>query len=233
MLSKKHNDHFYWKNKLESGDGLTGDWVTGKDVLWEKLQARLQKKTADTGAVWYGIAAGLLPIMIMAILLMNNAKDIQVNEISIRQNDAGIKKDILLPASQETVTIAVSAPAEKKQAVPDITEKRKNKVTDDSTKVSETVAAITVFTVTPLTETVTGNPEPVDPAINLAGIETVKKKIPVIHINELETAQPELTSPVNYVKNLSGKTRKNKSGNLTITTKQNSIGFKIELSSKN
>lgn len=233
MLSKKHNDPFYWKNKLEAGDGLTGDWVTGKDALWERLQARLQKKTAGPRAVWYGIAAGLLPVMIMAILLMNNTKDMQVNEISFQQNDAGTKKDYLLPALQENVTIAVSAPVEKKQAMPGSTEKKMNKVTDNSTKVNDSFAAVTVFTATLSTEKVTGDLQPVDSATNLYGNETSKKKMQVVHINELETAPPEFATPVNYAKNLSGKTRKNKPDNLTITAKPNSIGFKIEFSSKN
>ena len=56
----------------------------------------------------------------------------------------------------------------------------------------------------------------------------------VVHINELETFPAQFSEPVNYAKNLTEtKTRKNKTNNLSITTQQNGIGFKIKRSSKN
>ena len=63
MLSKKLNDPFYWKNKLETLHCLPGEAVHKKDAMWEKLHDRLQQKSVAGKAKWYWMAAGLLPLI--------------------------------------------------------------------------------------------------------------------------------------------------------------------------
>jgi hypothetical protein len=74
----------------------------------------------------------------------------------------------------------------------------------------------------------TDNILPPDTAVTTAA---VKKKLQVVHINELETYPVQFAEPVNYAQNI--KFRKNKINNLNVATQQNTIGFKIKLSSKN
>ena len=233
MLSKKHNDPFYWKNRLETGDGLSGMGVIEHDALWEKLHDRLQENAAGKKALWYGIAAGLLPLIIIALLQINSSNDIQAAEVLLQQKNTGAKEVFLQPASNEAVILTVSAPVEKKQRVAVIAEKGKRKVADDTMRINENGTVVMSVPVNPATEAVTNYLQAIDTVINLSSTVTAKKKMPVVHINELETVTADFTAPVNYAQNISGKPRKNNTGNFTISAKQNSIGFKIKLSSKN
>jgi len=233
MSSKKHNDPLYWKNKLESGDGLPGMCMTDNDALWEKLHSRLQENTAGKKALWYWIAAGLFPLIIVAMLQVASSKDIQPAEVLHQQKNTDLKSVLLQPASKEAITITVLAPAEKKQQLTVTADKHKRKATDDTIQVHEDVSVITTVPVKQATEAVTDNLKAIDTVQNFNSTYTAKKTMPVVYINELETVTADFTAPVNYAPNISGKITKNKAGNFTISTKQNSIGFKIKLSSKN
>jgi uncharacterized protein YwlG (UPF0340 family) len=111
--------------------------------------------------------------------------------------------------------------------------KMKPKIAVDTVKKYRPINANTVLLVTTATQVTTSNLLNTDTAIEFA-TTTTKKKLPVVHINELETFPVQFTEPVNYAQTLSDKiAKKAKINNLTIATQQNSIGFKIKLSFKN
>jgi len=134
----------------------------------------------------------------------------------------------LTPGSKESVSISVIAPVDKKQPVAGSVPDKKKEILNDTIKANEniTVAAFPKE-VEPTTDSIlTG-----DTALTITTNVTVKKKLPVIHINELETFPLQFAAPVNYAESV--KLRKNKTNNQNITTTQNRIGFNIKLSSKN
>jgi len=233
MLSKKHNESFYWKNKLEAADSLPVMAATEKDAMWNKLHNRLQEKPVGKKAVWYWMAAGLLPLIVIALTMVNNTNHIFVSDAVQQKKTTNAAPALLQPVSKELVRLSVSAPAEIKYRVTSIVEKTNSKIPHDTIKVSATVTTVTKMPESSSTETVMNNLQPVDTAAICNTNIVTKKKLPVVHINELENFPAEFTSPVNYAQNLSGKARKNKTNNLTLSTQQNSIGFKIKLSSKN
>ncbi len=227
MLSKKHNDSSYWKNKLSALDCLPGA-ATEKDVLWDKLHARLQQKPTVNKAVWYWIAAGLLPVIIITLTMVNNTKNTLVKNAWQKEKSTGVTPVFLPTVSKETVAFSVSAPGKEGATVNSIKSKIKRKQPADTIKINGTVAA--VLPVNAETETVVNNIQTADTVVNVATTVVTKKKLPVVHINELETFPAQFTAPVNYAQNI--KPKKSKVTNLNITARQDGIGFKIKLSSK-
>ena len=227
MLSKKLNDPFYWKNKLETLHCLPGEAVHKKDALWEKLHDRLQQKSVAGKAKWYWMAAGLLPLIIIAYMMVSNTENIGGKQETVKENTTKAAPSYLLPASTEAVTLSVSAPVEKKQPVAVINSNVKSKTFIDTIKVNNAVVTLEKVT----TDMTTNNLQPVDTVVTAATTAVAKKKLQVIHLNELETYPAQFTEPVNYAQNI--KFRKNKINNLNVAAQQNTIGFKIKLSSKN
>jgi hypothetical protein len=110
MLSKKLNDPFYWKDKLEALNCLPAEAAHEKDALWEKLHGRLQQKPATHKASWYWMAAGLLPLIIIALLMTGNTENILVKQEMVKGKATKATPSYVLPASAEAVTISVAAP---------------------------------------------------------------------------------------------------------------------------
>jgi hypothetical protein len=229
MLSKKLNDPFYWKNKLEALNCLPGEAAHEKDALWEKLYGRLQQKPVAGKARWYWIAAGLLPLIIIAITMINNTGNILVNPETVKDKNTKATPSYLQPASTEAVTLSISAPAEKIQPATGIKPKEKSKIFNDTIKAND--AVVSILPEKTETDIATNNMLPPDTAVAVETTTIVKKKLQVVHINELETYPVQFAGPVNYTQNI--KSRKNKTNNQGVATQQNTIGFKIKLSSKN
>ncbi len=230
MLSKKLNDPFYWKNKLETLNGLPGETAPEKDTLWEKLNGRLQQKPAAKNAIWFWMAAGLVPLLIMASLMVSNTENILLKQETVKDKNIKATTSNLQPALTEVVTLSVSAPVEKKQPIASIDPKVKSKPFIDTIKAGD-VIVVTLLPEKEKMDITTNNIQPDDSVVTIASTTVVKKKLPVVHINELETYPAEFAEPVNYTNNI--KFRKNKINNQNVATQQNSIGFKIKLSSKN
>jgi len=229
MLNKKHNDPFYWKNKLEALDSLPGEAAIEKNAMWEKLDSRLHKTTPGSKAIWYWIAAGLLPLIIITCAMLNDTENTRIKQAAQENENANTAVSVLTPVSKEAVTISVSAPIENKQPVSSSVPVKEKKILMNTIKANENITA--VFPKEPVIEPTADNTLKTDTAFAIATATTVKKKLPVIHINELETFPLQFAAPVNYAESV--KLRKNKTNNQNITTTQNRIGFNIKLSSKN
>jgi len=228
MLSKKHNDPFYWKNKLEALDSLPGEATIEKNAMWEKLDSRLHKARPGNKAIWYWIAAGLLPLIIIISTMVYDIENSLVKQSAEKKANTAVT--FLTPGSNESVTISVTAPVDKKRPVAGSVPEKKKEVLNDTIETNENITA-TAFAKEPETDFTTDSIMQGDTALTIATFATEKKKLPVIHINELETFPLQFAAPVNYAESV--KLRKNKTNNQNITTTQNRIGFNIKLSSKN
>ena len=235
MLNKKPDDPFYWKNRLEGLDRLPGTDAADKNALWERLNGRLKEKPRRNKTIWHAVAAGIMPLVIITLLMMNKAKNVLVEETAgkkVQQTEATPVK----PAPQnETISISLPGFIEKKQPIGIPGKKNEMEVSDDSL-----MAGKAVVTIVSLPGEV--NPGPVivgnipgDSVFTTTITETVKKKLPVVHINELETFPAQFTAPPNYTKTLvNTKQGKRKADNQTLVVAQpNTIAFRIKLSSKN
>ncbi len=230
MLSKKHNDPFYWKNKLETLDCLPGEVGIDKNAIWEKLDSRLHKTQTDNKAIWYWIAAGLLPLIIIAFTMADDTENIMAKQHAGEKKNINTTVSVLPPVSKESLAVFVSVPIVKKRSVTGSIPDKENKILIDTIKANENVT-VAVFSKEPETVPIIDNILTGDTALAIATTATVKKKLPVIHINELETFPLQFAEPVNYAESI--KLRKNKPNYQNVAAQQNRIGFNIKLSSKN
>lgn len=229
MLSKKLNDPFYWKNKLETLNCFPAEAAHEKDALWEKLHGRLQQKPAAIKAKWYWMAASLLPLIIITLTMVSKTENVPGKQQMVKYKNTKATASYLLPASTEAVTLSVSAPVEKKQPVVVINSKVKSKTFVDTIRASD--ADVTLLPEKVKTGITTNNIQPVDTVVTVPTTAVAKKKLQVIHLNELEIYPSQFAEPVNYAQNI--KPGKKKIANLSLATQENTIGFKIKLSSKN
>jgi hypothetical protein len=225
MLSEKHNDHYGWKNKLEGLTGLPGEAALDKNIAWEKLHSRLQEKPRKHTAIWYWAAACLLPALIIPLMLTNK------KENSVVRNDPPQKQQtIILPAPPVPVIATIPMQVEKKKV--ENNSKKDQHITEikNIVKQEEPVTAITeaIIEKDPLV-TIT------DTAATITASVPIKKKLAVVHINELASPTAQFYPLPNYVqRSFKIKFKNGRSANQTIASQQQyEGGFKIKLSPKN
>lgn len=228
MLSKKLNDSSYWKNKLETSGYVPGNASLDKEALWEKLHGRLQHKSPERKAAWYWMAAALLPLALVAVL-MNTTKPV-VNNTVVGTMDVKKIPAVSAPGKTEAVVFSVSAPVQKRAQAAILKETNKPAVKQNDQS-NEAMVRLTVRSENFIQEKLVNHATTTDTVTAIA-TNTVKKKLQVVHINELETMQ--FTEPVNYANTLSGiKARRKKAAGTGVAVQQNSLGFTINISPKN
>ena len=195
MLNEKQTDSFYWKNKLEELDCLPGE-SSNKDALWDKLHDRLREKPRSNKSVWYWAAACLLPVLLM-LWMASNKKDPAIVKIDNR-----LKQNKTVPASRlpfprkEAIVISPLVSVERNLSIKNAGRKTR-RISSDKNNHTKNEATVITGTNT-IIETIPGaivntDPSP-DTAAAVASIVVTKKKLRVVHINELETLPEQLTT---------------------------------------
>lgn len=195
MLNENLNNRS-WKNKLEDVDSLPGDVLQDKNAAWEKLYGRLHKQPRNRMFAWYWIAAACLLAALIVPVFISNKKLVET---------AAGKKLLYAPAKTETQMSTV-----KKNTAPvvDIISNQKNVTGQPGTIVHQKISSgkIPVKKIPveamllqeKLTATVPSiQIQPLQiPLTNklVAATNTEKKKMKVVHVNELGTPLPELRS---------------------------------------
>ncbi|MFT3911763.1 MAG: hypothetical protein QM737_20230 [Ferruginibacter sp.] len=198
MLNEKYNSS--WKSGLDQLSALPGEAGHDMNAVWEKLDTRLQKKQSDKKFPWYWVAAACVcGCMLVVSLLLNNKKENIQQEIA-KDNITVNKKEIVqTPVIKET-NVHASIPVIKKAKTP-VQSVAKNVIIKSKTMVP---------VIKPVEEII---PEKKDSLIMTSNIPqtikskpivftSLKKKLPVVHINELE-------KPVQPVENVAGSNDRN------------------------
>ncbi len=81
MLDEKHHNQIDLKNRLEELSALPGETAMDKDLAWDKLYMRLHKKPKHRINGWYWTAAAcvLLTIFLLRIIGLNKEKNLVKN----------------------------------------------------------------------------------------------------------------------------------------------------------
>lgn len=183
-----------WKEKMEDAVALSAYGLHDKNAAWEKLHDRMHVPVKKKKAGWFWLAAAcLVGLMSGAFLLMNKKQPVTtvINKpatkavddtkvIAQQNNPAPVKEEerqVVMPVA--TVT---KAPAKKqlKKIVAEPIASVEVK-TEDSVLITASYIPPTHITA-PVSLTVNNTPE--------------KKKLKVVHVNELGTPLPELRSRV-------------------------------------
>ncbi|HMK03030.1 MAG TPA: hypothetical protein VK489_02520 [Ferruginibacter sp.] len=226
MLNEKHNDPPGWKSKLEGLTVLPGETAPGKELAWEKLQGRLQQKPLKRKAIWYWAAAAILLACIIPRMTANKEQDIVVKKDPQQQNIISPALHLRVPPKE---TVMANEHVEKRKV--------ENRIAKNQhpVKLKITIKKNEPFTV------ITGTGIEKDPvAITMPAATTdtaatvaVKKKLSVVHINELAPASVGIFSPTYAQTPFKIKFRNGKPAEQKFASQQYASGFKIRLSPKN
>lgn len=180
-----------WKDKLDDVDGLSSLLLQDKNAAWEKLHSRLHEKPAKKRFGWVWLAAAcLLGLISLPFLLMDKKQD-----AVIIMNDAVTKNKIDgSSAIQQENTLVKTGIKHLKNKTAITPVKALNKeitVKKSAAAEPESIAMIKKDSVTP------GSIQPLNIPIAVLLMATTtpeKKKLKVVHVNELGTPLPELRS---------------------------------------
>lgn len=182
MSDEKAGNNFHWKNKLEDLESLPGE-IFNKEATWDKLHERMQGKQANKKFVWYWIAAACLFFALFISLFLLNTKENVLVKNNLVKNK--LSAPSTLPViTKDTVTIISSLPSEKKMPASPLENRTKinsfltrqiikPKIVPDKKEEFIEQKIISTAAVS------------VDTVISIVSNLPEKKKLKVVHINEL------------------------------------------------
>ena len=195
MSNEKQNDLFHWKNKLENTAGLPDQLWLDKNAAWEKLQHRLGQKRVQKTRVWYWAAAVILLLLTIPFLLRKNKINSDlVNKVTIsRQSLPEIDREIT-PDKKDQSLLTSNVP-EKKKLITAITKSRGTHQNTFSGSTTEAPAFIhPVLLKETMNELNIASLHAIDSTTTITIAIVTKKKLKVVHINELEPPADQLAS---------------------------------------
>ena len=192
-MLNEHHSNMDWRNKLEEVDSLSGLTFTDKNAAWEKLHSRLHQQPRRIKAVWYWAAAACLLTAVIVPLITANKKQspiINNNPVSTIQKDKTLQES--LPIKENLSTVFSS---DKEIAVTRINQRGANKkiiLTNTVVKSVNSYATSIQQENKPLTESISILPLQMPTnKITIAVAVAEKKKLKVVHVNELGDAALE------------------------------------------
>jgi hypothetical protein len=184
MSDEKPNKDFHWKNKLEELDSFPGE-TFNKEAAWEKLHGRIQE-SREKNTVWYWAAAACLLLAVFSPWFFADKKEHEL----VKKNS--VQKQTQLPSSHlsaksniDTVAALYSLSTEKK--LPAFSVEKRNKINSPVNHKITPVETVTGETgKEDMVQKITNNAVvPVSTTISIVAILPEKKKLKVVHINEL------------------------------------------------
>jgi hypothetical protein len=240
MHNERQNNPFNWVTKLDEPGCLPPEEMIDKNAAWKKLHGRLSDKPKKNKMIWYWAAAAclLIAFSLPMILAKKNAKAV-VKEVSQKnkKEPQAIAHAYVTP-EKSGIRAENNLPVEKKETNPFIRKHIHNnlpayhalaKQIPPETNLENAKANASQLTI--------GTAASADTVLStIAVVVPVKKKMRVVHINELENAEDGIASSISDHQQ---STFSMSFGNNTQTTKQTSPArdyagiFKIKISSKN
>jgi len=193
MQNENHNNLQSWKSKLEELDSLPGEAMRDNKAAWEKLHARLEGRKPRKKILWHWMAAACILFLFMITLIIPDKKNDQPANIASVQDQQKTKQN----QHEKQNTVAMANP--KKDSV---TSKHpvfsKKKVVVNSIKYNQLVHRTkedknvnlriydTVSVENPIAASVKKPLQAIDSSSVLVSTMPAKKRLPVVHNNELD-----------------------------------------------
>lgn len=185
MSNEDPNNSFHWRNKLEELEHIQGGSFN-KNSAWDKLHDRMQGKKSNRKISWYwAVAACLFFALLITLMNYYHRSSPPAQPATVEKKAAAINTVVSIAAKNKKTDTINTASLVKNKMV--ITSKKSNYPDHKNIRagiISNTqlndVPAIRLDT-EPFTKTleVPGNPSIVDISL------PEKKKLKVVHINEL------------------------------------------------
>ena len=189
MLNESQNNSSYWKNKLEALDNLPEETLN-KPAMWAKLHERLQENRSRKKAVWYSAAAACLILIFFISWLFIGNKETSLVENNRRQKPQGSSRTPE-KLTDSMVVISKQIQTDKKHLVINkaINKKRQIPATDHVAADDIVVTGPNVIAVPEPKYNSSYKPD----TIAIIAALPVKKKLRVVHVNELGKPMEEQT----------------------------------------
>lgn len=193
MRNEKQNNSD-WINKLDDPGCLAPEEMIDTNAAWQKLHERLREKPKKNKMMWYWAAAACLVIAFSVPLFI-----LKKNEIRLVKNISPQLKNESLPTTAASPTtekaglkIANDLKIENKKSNL-VVIKRTHHLPADAASVKQTFsdAAFESTKPTPQQTTIYTVPQLYNAPPTLAIVLPVKKKMRIVHINDLENASEE------------------------------------------
>lgn len=178
MPQEKANDLFAWKSKLDDLEHLPGQPGVEKGSAWQKLHARINEKQGNKKIAWYWMAAASVIAIALIVWLAPGKKK---QDVAITHNPATHSLPSQTPETTRMIQTPVTLPViatQKQQA---------NKTRSAKPKTIET-PAVTFSDSSDATKSdvIVTVPASLDTLAEVI-VAPLRKKLKVIHINELQT----------------------------------------------
>ena len=181
MPNENPNKMFHWKNKLEDLQSLPGE-IFNKEAAWGKLHTRLQPRAKNKKITWYWIAAAFLFFTLCISFFFSNKKENVLVKNNVRQKKINSSSPLLV--NKDTSVIITSSINENKTQAHSI-----NKIGKINTAINHKTISDEISQNKKeenMTNEIKNNAVmPVDTAVYIAANLPEKKRLKVVHINEL------------------------------------------------
>ena len=186
MSDEKPNKDFHWRNKLEELDSFPGE-TFNKEAAWEKLHGRIQEESRKKNTVWYWAAAACVTLAVLSPWFFANEKENElVKGNSVQKQTQSPSSHLVTKSNNDSAAAMTSLPNEKK--LPAFSVEKSNKINSHVNHKITPVERVAGKTGREeyMVQKITNNAVvPVSTAINIVAILPEKKKLRVVHINEL------------------------------------------------
>ena len=189
MLHERRNESFHWKNKLDELDHLSSEEVVDKISAWERLHSRLNEKQTNKSAFWYWTAAACLLIAIGISWFVTNEKTAkQVTDKNLYPAQRSIvKRPIAKNEDAKIDTQRITTIQREKEKPRVLFNNKEDEVSRVSMVIEKNDPPNLVQVKDSLQEVIVNTEKSADTIqSNLITITSSRKKLRVIHINDLE-----------------------------------------------
>ena len=186
MSNENYNNTRDWRSRLEDVESLPGE-TFNKDAAWEKLHERMQGKSSKRKPIWFWAVAAclLLALIIPWLFLANKKENILVKHNSI-QKQIPFSSRLLTPVNKDTAVV-ISSPSNEKKTLVLSVEKKSPEI---KSVFNHHILFIPIQDKKEkeefITQKIANNAiAAVNTTINIIATLPEKKKLNVVHINEL------------------------------------------------
>ncbi|MEO7960622.1 MAG: hypothetical protein ABIR19_03690 [Ginsengibacter sp.] len=186
MLNENPNKDFHWKSKLDDLESLPGE-IFNKDALWDRLHIRMQQKHGNKKAAWYWAAAAcLLTALLIPLLFSKKNGNTIVKSNPAQQTIQTPATNVLPEGKKDSFGFITTIAAENKKPA-NLFENTEKMIAPANHKVLTFENVPVKKNKEELVEPVVIKEavEPLGTNSNAVALVPGKKKLRVVHINEL------------------------------------------------
>lgn len=186
MSNENHNNFYNWKSKLEELESLPGEIMPDKNAMFEKIYTRLEGRELHRKPMWYWIAAACVVFAFMISLLITNKKNHQMANTELKRNQPE-KLASVATVIRKKKSITIKNPVLSEKNVAMNSDKKNEKIYKNihKNKAVQLRVSDTVSTQNQIAEIVNDSSQAIDSSTSLVSAIPVKKRLPVVHVNEL------------------------------------------------